>query len=243
MTGRTATRACVGQTGELGGPGAGCEHDLRGAYARPIGERDPGDATAWPLHIDARDESMLAQLDPGELAGAPQRGQHAARIDAVILRRLQREAHRRCERRLQLTRGARQQPRGAQSERLAQDELALELACLVAVARDEQRAAAPQPERWRVGLRRTCEHDGLFQLGRELGPHLRRAQPQLEHAPPGVAELDLGDRCEHPGGDPRRAALPDRVALEDGDGHAALPRAPGDGEADDAAADDYNIDR
>ncbi len=89
---------------------------------------------------------VLAHLHPAELAGAPQRGEHEPGVDAVVLGRLQRQPHRRRERGLELARGAGPQPRGAQPKRLAQRELALKLARLVLVAREEQRARLPQPD-------------------------------------------------------------------------------------------------
>jgi hypothetical protein len=140
----------------------------------------------------------------------------------VIVGGLEREAHGGRQRGLELARLARAQALDGQPQRAAQLELALELARVILVAGRHQRSRRHQPD----------GHAGaLFQLTGERGPHGRRAQPQLQHAPPALAELDLGDRGEHPGCH-ARGAPPDAVALE---------HAPGDRQADDAAADDHHV--
>lgn len=89
---------------------------------------------------------MLAHTHAAELAGATQGGEHEPGIDAVILGRLQRQSQGRRKRRLELARGARPQPCGAQPQRLAEGKLALQFARLIPVAREEQRAGLAQPD-------------------------------------------------------------------------------------------------
>ncbi len=66
----------------------------------------------------------------------------------------------------------------AQAERLAERELALELARLVLVAGEQQRAAAHQPH---------IDAGTRLELGGERRPQLRRAQSELQQAPPCLA--------------------------------------------------------
>ncbi len=187
-----------------------------------------------PLQLDARPRGVLAHTHAAELAGATQRGEHEPGIDAVVLGRLQRQSQGRRKRRLELARVARPQPCGAQAQRLAEGELALQLARLVLVAREEQRAGLAQPD---------LDAGGPLKLGGEAGPHVRGAQPELEHSSPGLPELDLGDGREHAGGDARSAFPADRAPLEHDDRHPAQPHPPGDGKADDPAPDDGDIGR
>ena len=100
----------------------------------------------------------------------------------------------------------------------------LELLGLVAVAGDDEGAGAAQPG---------VAAGGLAELGAEGREARGGAQAQVEQRP--LAELRLGDRGEHAGGVAPRAVL---AGVEHDRAQAALRRAPRDGEADDAAADD-----
>ncbi len=151
----------------------------------------------------------------------------------MVVGRFQGQPHGRRERRLALARLAcTQTPRG-ESERLAQGDLTVELARLVGIARQHQRAGAQIAD---VLLA------GRLQLLGEQRPQLRRAQPQLEHPPAVLAELRLGDRREHACGDARGAAA-GLLALEHGHRDAALTCAPCDRQTDHAAADHEQIGR
>ncbi len=149
----------------------------------------------------------------------------------MIVGRVEREAHLRRERRLELACLARTQPRDAQAKRLAEGKLALELAGLILIPREEQR---PGPEQLHLDARRRRKLLG------ERRPQLGRAQSELEHLAPRLAELDLHHRGQHARGD-ARGGLPALVALEQGDRHSALPRTPRYGQPDDAAPDDEDI--
>ena len=113
----------------------------------------------------------------------------------------------------------------------AQRELALERLGFVAVAGDDERAAAAQPG---IGA------GGRLELRGELRPRARAAQPELEQRE--LAGVGLGDGRQHPGRDARGAGA-ELAALEHADGEAALRRAPGDGQPDDAPADDGDVAR
>ncbi len=130
---------------------------------------------------------------------------------------------------LQLAAAARRQPLGAEAERALQLVHPPQLRRLVAVERDVQGAVAAvaggDPAR-------------LLQLGDEVRVELRRGQGHLQQLR--LAEGELADRGQHPGGDPRRPGRGPR-ALDHRDPGAALRRAPGAGEADDAASDDYRV--
>ena len=174
---------------------------------------------------------MLVKLDTARAAGLAQGVEHAARVDCVIAGHLERRVQRGGERRLELARLADAQLPGLQAQRVAQRELALQLACLISVAGDEQRARLRQPDVY---------PRGRLELGGELGPHLRGAQPEGEPSARVLAELDLGDGGEHASGDVRGCAA-GHLPLEHGDGHSALARAPGRCQTDDARADDYDV--
>jgi hypothetical protein len=149
----------------------------------------------------------------------------------VIARDVERQAHGRRQRGLQAPRGAGQQALHVEAELEAQRELAVERLGLVAVARDDERPAAAQAG---VGAGR------LLELGGEGRPVARAAQSQPEQRE--LARVGLGDRGQHAGGDARRAGA-QLAALEHADAQAASRRAPGDGEADDAPADDGDVGR
>ncbi len=89
----------------------------------------------------------------------------------MILGRFQSQSHARREPWLPLARLTGTQPLSAQPQRLAEGQLALQLAGLVLIARHDERARRQQVH---VHVRR------FLQFRRKPGPHLRRAQPQLQ---------------------------------------------------------------
>ena len=117
-----------------------------------------------------------------------------------------------------------------EAELRAQRELALERLGLVAVARDDERAAAAQA---RIGA------GGLLELGGEApASRARCAGPSASSASSPASASVTGASipaatCEAP-----RAEL---AALEHADAQPALRRAPGDGEPDHAPADDGDV--
>ena len=118
-----------------------------------------------------------------------------------------------------------------QSVAAAQLQRALECLGLVAVARDQQRAARQVADIGNPG------RDG--KLGGEARIAAGAAQPERQQRllPGG----DLGDRRDHPGRDVRGAAA-DLAALQDGDAQPTLSGAPGDRQTDDPATDHGQID-
>ena len=174
---------------------------------------------------------MIHRLDARTLARGSQREKHEAGIDAVIVRRLQGEAHSRCQRRLAFARLRGPQAQRPHAEGLAKGELALELARLVGVARDHQRARPPETD--------TSTRE-LLELRGKIGPESGRSRRELQCPPPRLPELDLGDRREHARRHGRGSAA-NIVALDQQHGHAALRGTPSDGESDDAAAEDRHI--
>ncbi len=147
----------------------------------------------------------------------------------MIAADVEREPQARRKRRLAAARLARQQPLDRQPERLALGALALERLRLVAVARDEQRAALAV-----AGVAAGC----LRELRDERGVAGERGAAEREQ--PALADTRLADRGEHPGGHVRRAAR-EPVALQHDRAQAALPRAPRHREAGDAAAHDGDV--
>ncbi len=106
---------------------------------------------------------------------------------------------------------------------------ALQLAGLVGVARHHEGAAAAQAN---------IDPRNLLQLAGKDGPQRRGTQPEVEYAAAGLAELDLGDRREHP----RRhmgGTLPRDATLQQRHRQPRLSRAPSGRETNDAAAHDY----
>ena len=209
MTGRTGTRA-VG-----GSPSSSPLH----APAAITTWRARQDSPAWSAtpvtRVPALSSSTRAtggcsrSSHPGRLTRPAQRHEHQPWIDRVILRRFQRQAHGRRERGLALAGLARPETRRAQAERIAPRDLALQLARLVLVAGEHERAGPQQAHL--IAAR-------LLQLGREPRPHLRRAQPQLEQRPrrrrrtrprpPARASRRPRTRCP---ARPRRARAPSRT--------------------------------
>ena len=114
-------------------------------------------------------------------------------------------------------------------EPLAQRELAVQRGRLVRVAGDEQRAA---------GAVADVDAAHVRELGGERRPAPRALQPERDER--GLLRVRLADGREHPGGDGRRGAG-ERPAVHEHDAQPARPRAPGDDEAADAAADDGDV--
>ncbi len=109
-------------------------------------------------------------------------------------------------------------------------------------------ARAPRPRRarppaCRSGAARPRCRPACASSAAKSGHICAERRPSSSTPPPGLPELDLGDRGEHPGGDAGGALRADRAALEHGHRQPALPCAPGDREADDAAADDGHVKR
>ncbi len=141
------------------------------------------------------------------------------------------QAHRRREAGLARAGNAGKKALGAQAERCAKGELALQLAGLVGVPGDHQ---SPGPQKPDLDAR------GPLQVGREIGPKSGGAQPEVEQLATGGPELGLGDGREHAGGDPRGRQA-DPVALQDRHRQACRARAAGDRQADDAATNDEHV--
>src|SRR5580693_9189366 len=89
---------------------------------------------------------MCAHLHASRLTRLAERVKDQARIHRMILVRLQRQPHRWCQRRLALACLAGTQPGDSQPERAAEVKLALELACVILVARQQQRARSSQTD-------------------------------------------------------------------------------------------------
>ena len=172
-----------------------------------------------------------AQRHAGAPRGLGEREHERARVGRVIAGDVEREPHRRRERRLEAAGGARQQAPHVEAEVDPHGELAVQRRGLVAVARDDERAAAPEAG---IGAR------GIGELRGELRPRAGAAQAEPQERE--LAGVGLGDRREHARRD-ARGARPELAALEHADAVAALRRAPGDGEPDDAATDDGDVGR
>ena len=224
-----------GQAVELAAPGTRGDHSPRGGEGAPapIGalQLHPGELPSGGVQRQPEDRRALAQLHAGLEAGLPQRGKHHAGVHRVVVGRLQGQTHPRRQSRLTLACLARAQAAGRQAERVAEGRLPVELARLVLVAGDQQGAGPHQPH---------PHARGRLQLRRERGPQVRRAQPQLQQAPPVLAELGLGHRRQHAGGDVRGspAGLP---ALEHRHRQPAAACLPRDRQPDDAGADDDHV--
>ena len=136
----------------------------------------------------------------------------------MVAGHVEREPHRRRQRRLGAARLARPQALDLEPQLAPEGELALQRLGLVAIARHEQRAAR-------------AKADVLAQLVAEVTEAACGAQPELDRR--GVADLRLGDRCEHPGGDLPGARV---AGVEHDRAQTATGRAPGAGEADRPAA-------
>ena len=121
-------RAALGQAADLAAPGAGREQHALGLDRPPILQGDAGHARAGAVGFDVRDARVLVKLDTARAAGLAQGVEHAARVDCVIAGHLERRVQRRGERGLELARLAHAQLPRLEAERVAQRELALQLA-------------------------------------------------------------------------------------------------------------------
>ena len=147
----------------------------------------------------------------------------------MVPRDLERGAQARRERGLQAARLGREQgPRG-QPELLAQRELAAERFGLVAVTGQQERAGLAVAD---------VDAADVGELGGERGPAPRALEPEPDER--ALLRIRFADRCEHPGGDRRRLS-PERAPVQQHDAQAARPRAPGDGQPADPAADDRDV--
>ena len=139
-------------------------------------------------------------------------------------------AQRRGQARLELAAGARRQPLGLEARAALQVVDAAQLRGLVAVERDVQGAVG------RVAGRHPAR---LLELGDEARVELGGDQGQLEQL--GLAEGQLADRRQHPGGDPGRPGRRLRSRSSTTTPAPRLGQAPGAGEADDPTANDYRV--
>ena len=121
--------------------------------------------------------------------------------------------------------------RAARPEPLAQRELA---------------ARAPRPRRGRArrtqrAARAVADVDAadVGELGGERRPAPRALEPEREQR--ALLRVGLADRREHAGGDRASSPPPSAPRSSTHDAQAARPRAPGDGEPADAAADDRDV--
>ena len=174
-----------------------------------------------------RRHAPAADLAAGALERLGQRGDEAARVDGGVAGHVEREPDGRGERGLRAARLARAQALDLEAERAAVLEQALELLGLVAVARDDERARAAQP-----GSRPEAASSSAQKAGKPLAAR----SPSASSA--SSPNSRLGDRREHAGGVAPGAVL---ARVEHERAQAALGGAPGDGQADDAAADDGDV--
>ena len=137
---------------------------------------------------------------------------------------------RRGQARLELAAGAGRQPLGGEAEAALQVVDAAQLRGLVAVERDVQGAA---------GLVAGRQPGRRLELGDEARVELGGDQGQLEQL--GLAEGQLADRRQHPGGDPGRARRAARARSSTTTSAPAWARRQARGEADDPAANDDRV--
>ena len=121
-------------------PGAGRDDDPRGTDDLSAGQ--PYAAHEAAAALDRVDDRARAQRDAGAARRLGEREHERARIGRVVARDLECEPQRRREPRFEPPRGARQQTLDLEAESDAQRELALERLGFVAVASDDERAAA-----------------------------------------------------------------------------------------------------
>ncbi len=226
LTARTGTR--VGHTADPRRPHAGGDHDPFAADPLAAGQRHASHAAVGEVEFpDLGADANLAaatgdRLDKrrGELAG----------IDRVVVGDVECESQRRRKRRLKAARLAGTQSPDTQSEPAAELELPCQRFGFVGIAGRQQRAAGEVADVVATG-RRT-------QLGHERRIHLRAREPQPQQ--PLLPRACLGDRRKHPGAEPGRAVA-GLLALEHERPQPALAGAPGDGQADHAAADHDDV--
>ncbi len=186
-----------------------------------VGEPHAGDALALRGH--AGHARTRAHEATRAAHGLRQRLDEAARIHGVVAGDVERQAHRRRERRLRAARGGREQPLDLEPEPLPEREQPVERLRLVAIARDDERA---RPAQAGIAAR------SLGQLGAELRESRGRAQAEPEQRV--LAELCLRHRREHAGRDMPGARL---AGVEHAHAQPALGGAPCAREADRPAAD------
>ncbi len=148
----------------------------------------------------------------------------------MIVGHVERESQRRREPRLDATRLARAQSPDAQTEAAPELELARERLGLVGVARRQQRAAREVAD--------VVATAGGRQLGHERRVQARARKPQRQQ--PLLPGARLRNGREHAGAEPGRAVA-GLITLEHERAEPALARAPGDGQADHAAADHDDV--
>ena len=208
-------------------PGPVRQHDRLGPQLLAGGGPHSGEALALedPAdHVGARphlaaDESERRQQRRGQRPRVDRR--LAGRVDATVEGRRQA--------RLQLAAAARRQPLGLEAERALQIVDAAQLRRLVAVEGDVEGALA--------SVSRSLPRRRL-QLGDELRVQLRGGQGHLQQ--PRLAEGQLADRGQHPGGDAGGAGR--RLGpVEHRHARPALGGAPGTAEADRPTANEYRV--
>ena len=212
--------------------GAGREHDLRGARrARPPAAPRPGHRARGAVQLDRRHGRVLAHVHPG-VSHARRRAPSTRRGSTEWssgTSSASRTVGASAGSRSRASLGA--QPLDAQAQRVAELELALQLARLVLVARDHQRAGPLQAHLLAARA---------LQLGGERRPHRAERRPSSSSRLPAAPNSTSATGREHPGRDVRGAAT-DRVALQQRHRQSRRAGAPGDGEADDPAADDRDV--
>ncbi len=227
LTGRTGHPRLRRDAVDLRAPRPGGDDDLLGIDAPGVAQRQSADTATFDQY--ALDRRARPQHRAGLVGRGGERRAQRTRIGRMILWNVERESQRGRQRGLQGTRLRAEQARDGQAEPLAQRELALQPLGLVTVAGDDERAARPVAD----GL-----PGDVLKLGGEGRPASRRLQAEgRQRALPGVG---LAHRSQHPGGHARGAAA-ERAAVEHADGQPARTRAPRDGQAAGAAADDGDV--
>ena len=184
-----------------------------------------------PLAVEQRRDHVgaAAHLDPLGGERREQRRGHLPRVDRRLVGRVDAAVEGRGQAGLQLAAAARRQPLGAEAERALQVVHAAQLGRLVAVEGDVEGTvadvAAAEPAR-------------RLQLGDEVRVDLGGGDRHPQQL--GLAEGELADRRQHPGGDAGSAGR--RLgAVEHDDFGAVLGKPPGAAEADHSAADNNYV--
>ena len=208
---RRSTWPLTGRTGTASGTPSQPPRRARRRRARPASAASSSPpASATPVTRSPSCRSRVARapgitFTPARRDGRAQRGHELARVDGVVAGDVERQPHRRRERRLGAARGARQQPLDGQPEALAEREQPVELLGLVAVARDHERARLPV-----AGI----EARELGQLGAEGGEpgggaqrRGRAARPRRTRASVTGASMPAAT-CQAPGSPASSTATP-----------------------------------
>ena len=185
-------------------------------------ELDAGHAPARRRHAAAAD------LAAGALDRLGQRGDEPARVDGVVAGRRRARAGRSA--RARARRGAPGSGAGARPRGRARGGSASRRSSSSASSRSRATTSVP--------VRRSPGRARRPRRARRRRPGSRRRCAARASSSASLAELRLGDRREHAGGDAPGAVL---AGVEHDRAQAALGGAPGDGEADDAAADDGDV--